>query len=338
VRSTDETALRPGTTTVHATFPLLQATDFPPLRRRSIDTLQVNLGYRCNQSCLHCHVNAGPNRTEQMDGDTVDLVLEVARARRIATLDLTGGAPELNEHFRRLVSSARALGATVIDRCNLTILEEPGHEDLADFLCRERVQVVASLPCYAQANVDRQRGDGVFDKSIRALQRLNALGYGADGSGLTLNLVYNPQGPSLPPPQVELEQDYKRRLAENFGVRFNQLLTITNQPIARFGSTLISKGQFRDYMALLRGAHRPENLPGVMCRSLVSVDWQGSLHDCDFNQMLGMPLRADGRRGAALHLRDLLARDLADNPIAVSDHCYACTAGQGSSCGGALAA
>ena len=323
---------------MHATFPLLQATDFPPLRRKSIDTLQVNLGYRCNQSCLHCHVNAGPNRTEQMDGATGDLVLEVMRARRIATLDVTGGAPELNEHFRRLVSSARALGATVFDRCNLTILEEPGHEDLADFLCRERVQIVASLPCYAQANVDRQRGDGVFDKSIRALRRLNALGYGADGSELTLALVYNPQGPSLPPPQFQLEQDYKRLLAGNFGVRFNQLLTITNQPIARFGSTLISKGQFRDYMALLRSAHRPENLPGVMCRSLVSVDWQGNLHDCDFNQMLGMPLRADGRRGATLHLSDLLARDLADNPIAVADHCYACTAGQGSSCGGALAA
>jgi radical SAM/Cys-rich protein len=323
---------------VHATLPLLKVTDFPPLRRRSIDTLQVNLGYRCNQSCLHCHVNAGPNRTEQMDAGTVDLVLEVMRARRISTLDLTGGAPELNEHFRRLVTAARALGITVIDRCNLTILEEPGQEDLADFLSRERVQVVASLPCYSQANVDRQRGDGVFDKSIRALQRLNALGYGADGSDLTLDLVYNPQGPSLPPPQHTLEQDYKRLLAENFGVRFNQLLTITNQPIARFGSTLISKGQFRDYMALLRSAHRPDNLPGVMCRSLVSVGWQGDLHDCDFNQMLGMPLRADGRRGAAMHLRDLLARDLADNPIAVADHCYACTAGQGSSCGGALAA
>ncbi len=323
---------------MHATFPLLKVTDFPPLRRKSIDTLQVNLGYRCNQSCLHCHVNAGPTRTEQMDAATVDLVLAVMRARRIATLDVTGGAPELNEHFRRLVASARALGATVIDRCNLTILEEPGHEDLADFLCRERVQIVASLPCYSQANVDRQRGDGVFDKSIRALQRLNALGYGADGSDLTLALVYNPQGPSLPPPQFQLEQDYKRLLAGNFGVRFNRLLTITNQPIARFGSTLISKGQFRDYMALLRSAHRPENLPGVMCRSLVSVDWQGNLHDCDFNQMLGMPLRADGRRGATQHLRDLLARDLADNPIAVADHCYACTAGQGSSCGGALAA
>ena len=323
---------------MHATLPLLARTDFPPLRRGVVDTLQVNLGYRCNQSCLHCHVNAGPSRTEQMDGVTIDLVLEVMRTRRIRALDVTGGAPELNVHFRRLVESARALGASVIDRCNLTILEEPGHEDLASFLAAHEVQVVASLPCYSQANVDRQRGDGVFDRSIRALRRLNALGYGAEGSRLTLDLVYNPQGPSLPPPQRALEQDYKRLLAGNFGVRFNQLLTITNQPIARFGSTLISKGQFRDYMALLRSAHRPENLPGVMCRSLVSVDWQGGLHDCDFNQMLGMPLRADGRRGAALHLRDLLARDLADNPIAVADHCYACTAGQGSSCGGALAA
>jgi radical SAM/Cys-rich protein len=323
---------------MHATLPLLRVSDFPPLRRGSIETLQVNLGYTCNQSCVHCHVNAGPNRTEQMDGTTVDLVLDVLRERSIATLDITGGAPELNRHFRRLVSAARALDVTVIDRCNLTILEEPGHDDLAEFLAGAGVQVVASLPCYSRANVDRQRGDGVFDKSIRALQRLNALGYAADGSALTLNLVYNPQGPSLPPPQAQLEQDYKRLLAEQFGVRFNQLLTMANQPIARFGSTLISKGQFRDYMALLRAAHRADNLPSVMCRSLVSVDWQGRLHDCDFNQMLGMPLRADGRRGAELHLRDLLARDLAGNPIAVADHCYACTAGQGSSCGGALAA
>ena len=323
---------------MHATLPLLKVSDFPPLRRRSVEVLQVNLGYTCNQSCLHCHVNAGPNRTEQMDAATVDLVLEVIRARTVRTLDVTGGAPELNAHFRRLVKEARALGAVVIDRCNLTILEEPGHEDLADFLAAQRVQVIASLPCYSQANVDRQRGEGVFEKSIRALRRLNALGYAAAGSDLTLDLVYNPQGPSLPPPQAALEQDYKRLLAENFGVSFNQLLTMTNQPIARFGSTLISKGQFRDYIALLRSAHRPENLPGVMCRSLVSVDWQGGLHDCDFNQMLGIPLRADGRRGAALHLRDLLSRELGDNPIAVADHCYACTAGQGSSCGGALAA
>ena len=273
-----------------------------------------------------------------MDGATIDLVLEVLRARAIATLDVTGGAPELNPQFRRLVAAARALGTEVIDRCNLTILEEPGHEDLADFLAQHRVRIVASLPCYSQANVDRQRGDGVFDKSIRALRRLNALGYGGAGSPLVLDLVYNPQGPSLPPPQHALEQDYRRLLGENFGVRFHQLLTMTNQPIARFGSTLISKGQFRDYMALLRSAHRPENLPGVMCRTLVSVDWQGKLHDCDFNQMLGIPLRAGGRRGAELHLRDLLTRDLEDNPIAVADHCYACTAGQGSSCGGALAA
>ena len=323
---------------MHPTFPLLRVTDFPLLRRRSIDTLQVNLGYTCNQSCLHCHVNAGPTRTEQMDAETVDLVLDVMRVRSIRTLDITGGAPEINVHFRRLVVAARALGATVIDRCNLTILEEPGYETLAEFLAAQGVQVVASLPCYARANVDRQRGDGVFDKSIRALRRLNGLGYGADESGLKLDLVYNPQGPSLPPPQVQLEQDYRHLLACNFGVRFNQLLHFSNVPIARFGSTLISKGQFRDYMALLRSAHRPENLPGVMCRSLVSVGWRGDLHDCDFNQMLGMPLREQGRRDAALHLRDLLRKDLSDNPIAVADHCYACTAGQGSSCGGALAA
>jgi radical SAM/Cys-rich protein len=323
---------------MHATLPLLRVTDFPPLRRRTIDTLQVNLGYTCNQSCLHCHVNAGPNRTEQMASETVDLVLEVLRVRKIAMIDITGGAPELNAHFRRLVTAARALGVTVIDRCNLTILEEPGHETLADFLAESGVQIVASLPCYSRENVDRQRGDGVFDKSIRALQKLNALGYGKAGTGLTLDLVYNPQGPRLPPPQHALEQDYKRLLAENFGITFNRLLTITNQPIARFGSTLISKGEFRSYMALLRSAHRPENLPGVMCRNLVSIDWQGFVHDCDFNQMLGIPLRADGRRGMALHLSDLLSRDLAGNPIAVADHCYACTAGQGSSCGGALAA
>jgi radical SAM/Cys-rich protein len=323
---------------MHATLPLLRVTDFPPLRRRTIDTLQVNLGYTCNQSCLHCHVNAGPNRTEQMSSETIDLVLEVLRARGIGTIDITGGAPEINAHFRRLVTSARAQGAAVIDRCNLTILEEPGYETLAGFLAENAVQIVASLPCYSRENVDRQRGDGVFDKSVCALQKLNALGYGMPESPLTLDLVYNPQGPRLPPPQHALEQDYKRLLAENFGIAFNRLLTITNQPIARFGSTLISKGQFRDYMALLRSAHRPENLPGVMCRNLVSVDWQGYLHDCDFNQMLGIPLRADGRKGAAMRLEDLLSRDFADNPIAVADHCYACTAGQGSSCSGALAA
>jgi radical SAM/Cys-rich protein len=321
---------------VRATLPLLKVTDFPPIRRRSIETLQVNLGYTCNQTCVHCHVNAGPNRTEQMDRGTVDLVLEVLRARSIAGLDLTGGAPELNAHFRRLVEDARGLGVTVIDRCNLTILEEPGQETLAEFLATQAVQIVASLPCYSEGNVDRQRGKGVFERSIHALQRLNELGYGEPGSGLTLNLVYNPQGPSLPPPQQKLEADYKRQLAQNFGIRFNQLLTLANQPIARFGSTLISKGQFRDYMTLLRTAHRDENLDGVMCRSLVSVDWEGYLYDCDFNQMLALPLREGGRRTSRTHLTDLLSADFTDNPIAIADHCYACTAGQGSSCGGAL--
>jgi radical SAM/Cys-rich protein len=321
---------------VRATLTLLKVTDFPPIRRRGIDALQVNLGYTCNQTCVHCHVNAGPNRTEQMDRGTIDLVLEVLRTRSIRTLDITGGAPELNAHFRRLVDDARRLGAIVIDRCNLTILEETGQETLAEFLAAQSVQIVASLPCYSKENVDRQRGKGVFEKSIRALKRLNALGYGEPGSTLTLNLVYNPQGPSLPPPQQKLEADYKRLLAENFGIRFNQLLTIANQPIARFGSTLISKGQFRNYMSLLRTAHRDENLDGVMCRSLVSVDWQGNLYDCDFNQMLALPLREGGRRTSRMHLTDLLSADLADNPIAIADHCYACTAGQGSSCAGAL--
>jgi len=323
---------------MRATLPLLKLTDFPPIRRRAIEALQVNLGYTCNQTCVHCHVNAGPNRTEQMDRETIDLVVQVLEQCRIRTLDLTGGAPELNVHFRDLVRVARALGVEVIDRCNLTILEEPGQETLADFLGHEQVQIVASLPCYSAANVDQQRGDGVFDKSIRGLQRLNALGYGVAGSGLSLNLVYNPQGAALPPPQAALQDDYKRLLGENFGIVFNELFTLANMPISRFGSTLVSKGTFGQYMGLLRSAHRDENLDNVMCRTLVSVDWQGHLYDCDFNQMLGLALRADGRRGTRLHLSDLLHTELSDNPIAIADHCYGCTAGQGSSCGGALAA
>ena len=319
---------------MHATLPLLAQTDFPALRRRRLDTLQVNLGYRCNQSCLHCHVNAGPNRTEMMDADTVDLVLQVLQRQRLQTLDLTGGAPELNAHFRRLVVAARALGVRVIDRCNLTILFEPQQEDLAEFLAAHRVEVVASLPCYSPANVDRQRGDGVFDKSIAALKRLNALGYADDASGLVLNLVYNPQGPSLPPPQAALEADYKRELAQHFGIRFNQLFAITNMPIQRFGSTLVSKGQFEPYMALLKRSYRADNLDTVMCATLVSVDWQGQLYDCDFNQMLGLPLPLRGT--ARPHLRDLLEESLEGRGVRVADHCYGCTAGQGSSCGGAL--
>ena len=320
---------------MHATLPLLAATDFPTLRRRAVETLQVNLGYRCNQSCQHCHVNAGPNRTEQMSRETVDAVIGFLDASpTVRTLDLTGGAPELNPHFRSLVTAARARGVTVIDRCNLTILEEPGHEDLADFLAGHAVQVVASMPCYLEDNVDRQRGTGVFDASIRGLQRLNALGYGQPGTGLLLDLVYNPQGASLPPPQDALERDYKRHLGAQFGIVFNRLYTLANMPIQRFGSMLVSKGQFNGYMALLRGAHREANLEQVMCRGLVSVDWQGYLYDCDFNQQLGLPLHAG--RGPRVHLSEITGDRLEDLQIRVADHCFGCTAGQGSSCGGAL--
>jgi radical SAM/Cys-rich protein len=320
---------------MHATLPLLAATDFPPLRRRALDTLQVNLGYVCNQTCLHCHVNAGPTRTEAMSRETARQVMSFMRASGARTLDLTGGAPELNANFRAMVAEARSLGARVIDRCNLTILFEPGEEDLAEFLAAQGVDIVASLPCYTPELVDRQRGKGVYETSIAAIRRLNALGYARPGSGLTLDLVYNPQGASLPPPQAKLEADYKRILGEQFGIAFDRLYTIANMPIQRFGSTLVSKGQFNAYMELLRGAHRDENLDGVMCRSLVSIDWRGYLYDCDFNQMLGLPLAVAGR--ARPHVADMLDRDLEGNPIVVRDHCYGCTAGQGSSCGGALA-
>jgi radical SAM/Cys-rich protein len=320
---------------MHATLPLLADTDFPPLARARLETLQVNLGYVCNQSCLHCHVNAGPTRTETMSAETARHVLEFLAASGAATLDITGGAPELHAQFRPLVTGARAMGVAVIDRCNLTILHEPGQERTAEFLAAQRVAIVASLPCYTPELVDRQRGKGVYEASIAAIRRLNALGYGAEGSGLTLDLVYNPQGPVLPPGQAKLEADYKRILGEREGIVFNRLLTLANMPIQRFGSTLVSKGQFGAYMELLRGAHRDENLATVMCRSLVSVDWQGYLYDCDFNQMLGLPLRVAGKPRP--HLRDALGRDLEGNPIVVRDHCYGCTAGQGSSCGGALA-
>ncbi len=319
---------------MHDTLPLLAATSFPPISRGRLDTLQVNLGYKCNQSCLHCHVNASPTRKEMMDAETIDLVLQVLRARGITKLDLTGGAPELNPHFRHLVRQARAAGVHVIDRCNLTILQEPGQEDLADFLAAQGVEVVASLPCYSVANVDRQRGEGVFDRSIAGLRTLNALGYGQPASGLLLNLVYNPQGAVLPPPQGPLEADYKRELAQHFGIVFNELYALTNMPIQRFGSTLVSKGSFHGYLALLKGAYQPHNLATVMCRTLISVDWQGALHDCDFNQMLGLPAQL-GTAGRA-HLRDLLAADPQGRGIRVAEHCWGCTAGQGSSCGGAL--
>jgi radical SAM/Cys-rich protein len=321
---------------MHATLPLMEISDFPALRRGRLDTLQVNLGYKCNQSCLHCHVNAGPTRTETMSLETAVEVIDFLQSAGIKTLDLTGGAPELNPHFRRLVTAARAIGVRVIDRCSLTILHEPGQEDLADFLCDNAVDIVASLPCYLEENVDRQRGKGVFDASIRALQLLNAKGYGKPGSPLKLSLVYNPQGPVLPPAQGPLENDYRKHLGDHFGIEFTELYVLTNMPIQRFGSTLISKGNFEHYMDVLKNAYQPHNLNAVMCRSLLSVDWRGHVYDCDFNQMLGLPLAWKNK--PITHLRELMGADIANNPIVVKDHCYGCTAGQGSSCGGALAA
>ena len=318
---------------MHDTLPLLKKTHFPAINRTRLDTLQVNLGYKCNQSCVHCHVNAGPNRTEMMDAATLALIGQVLAARGLHTLDLTGGAPELHDGFRSLVSTARALGVRVIDRCNLTILFEPGQADLAEFLAGQRVEIVASMPCYSAANVDKQRGEGVFDLSIAALQKLNELGYGQPGSGLLLNLVYNPQGASLPPAQQGLQADYKRELLAHFGIVFNELYALTNMPIQRFGSTLVSKGTFDTYMDLLKNSYQAQNLDGVMCRNTVSVDWQGWLSDCDFNQQLGLPL---GTSGVQRHLRDLLKTSLDEQAIRVAGHCYGCTAGQGSSCGGAL--
>ncbi len=315
------------------TRPLLLHSDFPPVYRATLDTLQVNLGYLCNLSCVHCHVNAGPTRTEQMDAQTVEQVIVLLERANIQTLDLTGGAPELNPHFRHLVRRARALGVRVIDRCNLTVLLEPGQEDLAAFLAEQQVEISASLPCYLQDNVEAQRGKGVYDKSIAALRRLNTLGFGAE---LVLNLVYNPVGPVLPPPQQTLEADYRRELAARFGIRFNALLTITNMPISRFGSVLLAQGQYHEYMQLLRDNYREANLDTLMCRSLISIDWRGHLYDCDFNQMLDMPVLASDRRR---HISDLLVdSNLEGKPVVTAEHCYGCTAGQGSSCGGALVA
>jgi radical SAM/Cys-rich protein len=319
---------------MHDTLPLLGPSTFPPLQRAALETLQINIGLRCNLACLHCHTNSNPRRREAMNDETIALVLRFLAETKVGTLDITGGAPELHPRFRDLVHAARALGAHVIDRCNLTVLEEPGYEDLHEFLAAERAEIIASLPCYSRDNVDAQRGDGVFDSSIRVLQKLNRAGYGREGSGLLLNLVYNPVGEHLPPPQQELEEDYKRILGESFGITFNSLYALCNMPIKRFGSTLLSRGRFDDYLELLRNAHRNENLENVMCRNLISIDWQGYAYDCDFNQMLGLPMPDDsGRRP---HLSDLIGRDLSGRRIAVRNHCYGCTAGQGSSCGGAL--
>ena len=305
---------------------------FPPLQRGTLTTLQVNLGYRCNQSCSHCHVNAGPSRTEMMSAELVALIPAVLERRAIRCLDLTGGAPELHSDFRSLVCSARDQGVSVIDRCNLTILTEPGQETLARFLADQRVGVIASLPCYSATNVDQQRGDGVFERSLEGLRMLNALGYGSGDPERTLDLVFNPQGPSLPPPQALLEADYKRELG-SLGIRFDRLLTLANMPIQRFSRQLELQGRLADYQRLLEEAHNPANLAAVMCRQLLSVDWQGHLYDCDFNQQLGL-----ATQGHVRHLSDLLDASIpiASDPIRTAQHCYGCTAGAGSSCGGAL--
>lgn len=314
-----------------------QDSSFPEITRNQLDILQVNLGYLCNLSCVHCHVNAGPTRTELMEKENIDLIIEVLKKREIKILDLTGGAPEMNPHFRYLVRAARALGVQVIDRCNLAILNEVGFETLADFLAEQTVSVVASLPCYSQENVDQQRGKGAFESSITALKKLNALAYGQD-KNLTLDLVYNPQGPSLPPPQAQLQEDYKVILKENFNIDFNELLTITNMPISRFGAVLLAHDQFDDYMQLLKDNYVKENLASVMCKNLISVSWDGYLYDCDFNQMLGIHAREflKNNETRRLHLKDLLESDFKNNPIQVADHCFGCTAGQGSSCSGAF--
>lgn len=302
---------------------------FPALSRSSLTTLQVNLGYRCNQACSHCHVDAGPTRTEMMDPATLALIPEVLTARSLSCLDLTGGAPELHPQFRDLVRVARRMDVEVIDRCNLTILSEPDQEDLAAFLACEAVTIVASLPCYLEANVDRQRGMGIFNRSIEGLLQLNRLGYAQPGSDLKLHLVYNPQGASLPPDQQQLEADYRRVLQAEHGVTFNHLYALANMPIQRFELMLRRNGELESYMKLLRVNHREANLPHVMCRHLISVDWRGHLFDCDFNQLIGLGAEKP-------HLRDLLDWDPAGAAIHVADHCFGCTAGSGSSCGGAL--
>jgi radical SAM/Cys-rich protein len=304
--------------------------DFPALRRQQLHTLQVNLGYRCNQACSHCHVDAGPHRSEMMSLATLDQVLEFMTENKVQVLDLTGGAPELNPHFRHAVRVARKSGVHVIDRCNLTILSEPGQADLAQFLAEQGVHIVASLPCYSAENVDSQRGKGVFARSIAGITQLNSIGYAELGTGLTLDFVFNPQGSSLPPDPAQLEAQYKRELAVH-GIRFDRLLTITNVPINRFRHDLQRAGQLDGYMETLVDAYDASNLEHVMCRTLLSVDWQGYVYDCDFNQMLGMP--AGGQRR---HLSDLQSAALSGASIAVAAHCFACTAGRGSSCSGAL--
>ena len=319
---------------MHDTRPLLANGGFPAIFRKPLEILQINLGYRCNLSCVHCHVNAGPKRTESMSRETLAQILALAKAVNIHTLDLTGGAPEMHPDFRYLVRTARDSGIGIIDRCNLTILETPGYKAMGEFLAEQQVEVVASLPCYLEENVDKQRGKGVFKDSLKALQRLNDLGYGQPDSRLKLNLIYNPQDAVLPPDQHNLEQAYKQYLEQHYGIVFNRLYAIANMPIQRFGSTLVSQGRFDAYLTLLKDNFCAGNLDNLMCLNTLSIDWQGYVYDCDFNQMLAMPLGAIAK--PKVHVSDLNPEWLHKAPIATAAHCYGCTAGQGSSCGGAL--
>jgi radical SAM/Cys-rich protein len=315
---------------MHKIYPLIKDTDFPKITKLSLKTLQVNLGYKCNQSCLHCHVNASPKRTEMMNKDTIDEVISFSYQNNVETVDLTGGAPELNQYFKYMIKKLRKKNINIIDRCNLTILEEKGMSKMVDFLAEHEVEIVASLPCYKDTNVDAQRGKGVFTKSIKALQRLNKKGYGLNKK-LMLNLVYNPQGPELPPTQSELELKYKSYLLENYNISFNNLFTITNMPINRFGSTLVSKKTFHSYMDLLKSTFSVIAKENVMCRNLISIDYEGYVYDCDFNQMLGIDISNN-----RTHIKDVKQDKLVNKIIATGDHCYGCTAGSGSSCGGAI--
>lgn len=303
-----------------------------PLRATGITVFQINVGKFCNQTCRHCHVDAGPDRTEQMSRETAEACIKALAQTDIPTLDITGGAPELNPNFRWLVEQARALNRHVIDRCNLSILLTGPQRDLGEFLARNRVEVIASLPYFRPSQTDAQRGDGVFDKSIEALQALNRLGYGVPGSGLVLNLVHNPVGAFLPPKQEAIEAQFRRELARQYDIKFNHLYTITNMPISRFLEFLLESGNFDGYMERLANAFNPGAASGVMCRYTLSVGWDGKLYDCDFNQMLELPLA----HGLPQHIRDFDVAKLQQRAIVVANHCYGCTAGSGSSCGGSV--
>ncbi len=306
---------------------------FPNIKRDFLETLQINIGYKCNQACSHCHVNAGPNRKEMMSEEIIKIIPKVIEANNIKVLDITGGAPELHPKFKQLITEVKSLGVQIIDRCNLTILTEPGYKDMAKFLALNKVKIIASLPCYSKDNVDKQRGVGVFDKSIQALKTLNSYGYGIENNELILNLVYNPNGPQLPPSQLELEETYRKQLKDRFGIYFTNLFVLANMPINRFADYLTQTGKLKEYSQLLEESYNSDNLQSVMCKKTISVDWKGYLYDCDFNQQLGIKSTGDIK-----HLRDLLnpLTSLKNNPISVGNHCFGCTAGAGSSCGGEL--